>query len=212
MSTTELITLKKEINLDVTNVCSLKCPGCARQKDFKGKPISGEELDIKSWEMITDYFDNIIMCGQISDPTFHNNFHTLLEIALRKNVGLRISVAASFRSESWFTKAFLLTKGHDVEWVFSIDGLPSDSHKYRINQDGEKLFKMMKICAAIGNKVTWQYIPFSYNENDIDTCMKMAKDINVTFKKLISSRWRYIEHLRPKDKSLSLNRPWQKRK
>ena len=70
----------------------------------------------------------------------------------------------------------------------------------------------MKICAAIGNKVTWQYIPFSYNENDIDTCMKMAKDINVTFKKLISSRWRYIEHLRPKDKSLSLNRPWQKRK
>ena len=212
MSTTELITLKKEINLDLTNVCSLKCPGCARQKDFNGKPISGEELDIKSWEMITDYFDNIIMCGQISDPTFHNNFHTLLEIALRKNVGLRISVAASFRSESWFTKAFLLTKGHDVEWVFSIDGLPSDSHKYRINQDGEKLFKMMKICAAIGNKVTWQYIPFSYNENDIDTCMKMAKDINVTFKKLISSRWRYIEHLRPKDESLSLNRPWQKRK
>ena len=212
MSTTELITLKKEINLDVTNVCSLKCPGCARQKDFNGKPISGEELDIKSWEMITDYFDNIIMCGQISDPTFHNNFHTLLEIALRKNVGLRISVAASFRSESWFTKAFLLTKGHDVEWVFSIDGLPSDSHKYRINQDGEKLFKMMKICAGIGNKVTWQYIPFSYNENDIDTCMKMSKDINVTFKKLISSRWRYIEHLRPKDESLSLNRPWQKRK
>ena len=115
MSTTELITLKKEINLDVTNVCSLKCPGCARQKDFNDEPISGEELDIKSWEMITDYFDNIIMCGQISDPTFHNNFHTLLEIALRKNVGLRISVAASFRSESWFTKAFLLTKGHDVE-------------------------------------------------------------------------------------------------
>ena len=212
MSTTELITLKKEINIDVINVCSLKCPGCSRQKDFNVKPISGEELDIKSWEMITDYFDNIIMCGQISDPTFHNNFHTLLEIALRKNVGLRISVAASFRSESWFTKAFLLTKGHDVEWVFSIDGLPSDSHKYRINQDGEKLFKMMKICAAIGNKVTWQYIPFSYNENDIDTCMKMAKDINVTFKKLISSRWRYIEHLRPKDESLSLNRPWQKRK
>ena len=54
MSTTELITLKKEINLDVTNVCSLKCPGCARQKDFNGKPISGEELDIKTWEMITE--------------------------------------------------------------------------------------------------------------------------------------------------------------
>ena len=118
MSTKELVTLKKEINLDVTNVCSLKCPGCARQKDWNGKPIPGEELDIKSWEKITDYFDRIYLCGQVSDPTHHNKFFTLLKIALRKNVALRISVAASFRSESWFTRAFLLTKGHNVEWVF----------------------------------------------------------------------------------------------
>ena len=134
MSTKELVTPRKKINLDVTNVCSLKCPGCSRQKDWNGKPIPGEELDIESWEKITDYFDRIYLCGQISDPTHHNKFFTLLKIALRKNVALRISVAASFRSKSWFTRAFLLTRGHNVEWVFGIDGLPADSHKYRINK------------------------------------------------------------------------------
>ena len=207
MSTKELVTPRKKINLDVTNVCSLKCPGCTRQKDYKNKPLPGEELDIESWEKITDYFDRIYLCGQVSDPTHHNNFFTLLKIALRKNVALRISVAASFRSESWFTRAFLLTKGHNVEWVFGIDGLPADSHKYRINQDGEKLYSIMKKCASMGHKTFWQYIVFNYNEKDIDTCVSMAKDINVTFQEILSSRWEGIEHYKPTSVSNSLERP-----
>ena len=85
--------------------------------------------------------------------------------------------------------------------VYPIDGLPK-SHKYRINQDGQKLFNIMKRCASMGNKVIWQYIVFNYNEDDIDTCRSMAKDINVTFKKLVSSRWGGIEHYKPTSRTL----------
>ena len=206
MSTKKLVTLKKEINLDITNKCSLKCPGCTRQKSYGGKNLPGSDIDIESWEKITDYFDRIHLCGQISDPTHHNDFFTFLKIAIRKNVSLVISVAASYRSQSWFTRAFLLTRNRDVEWVFGIDGLPADSNKYRINQDGEKLYGIMKRCAALGNKATWQYIVFNYNENDIDTCMSMARSINVTFKKILSSRWNGIENLKPTLKSNYLTR------
>ena len=198
MSTKKLITLKKSINLDLTHKCSLRCPGCTRQKFYNSKNIPGSDIDIESWEKITDYFDKIYLCGQVSDPTHHDDFFNLLKIALRKNVSLVISVAASFRSQSWFTRAFLITKNHNVEWVFGIDGLPADSNKYRVNQDGEKLFNIMKRCASMGNKTTWQYIVFNYNENDIDTCMSMAQEINVTFKKIISSRWKNLEYLKPK--------------
>ena len=47
----------------------------------------------------------------------------------------------------------------------------------------------------------------NYNENDIDTCRSMAKDINVTFKKLVSSRWGGIEHYKPTSKENYLERP-----
>ena len=123
MSTEKLITLKKSINLDLTHKCSLRCPGCTRQNFYNSKNIPGSDIDIESWEKITDYFDKIYLCGQISDPTHHDDFFNLLKIALRKNVSLVISVAASFRSQSWFTRAFLITKNHNVEWVFGIDGL-----------------------------------------------------------------------------------------
>ena len=196
--------VRNRINLDITNRCSLKCSGCARQRFWdNGKNMPGlGDISIKSWEMFTDYFDEIGMCGQISDPTLHHDFHTLLKIAMKKNVEMDIHCAASYRSKEWYTQAFELTQGHHVEWVFGIDGLPKDSHKYRVNQDGEKLYEIMKTCAAMGHRTTWQYIPFNYNENDIDTCVQMAQDIGVTLKLLRSSRWIGSEHLLPKDESL----------
>lgn len=203
---------RNRITIDVTNKCTNLCPGCSRQKDWNnGKNIPGEELSIKSWEMITDYFDAIGMCGQISDPTLHNDFHTLLKIAMKKNVKLEINCAASYRSKEWYTQSFQLTQGYqNIQWVFGIDGLPKDSHKYRINQDGEKLYEVMKTCAAMGHRVTWQYIPFNFNENDIDTCVQMAQDIGVKFKLLRSSRWGGYEHLQPKDESLYVKRTFKK--
>ena len=30
-----------------------------------------------------------------------------------------------------------------ANWIFGIDGMPEESKQYRVNQDGEKLFKIM---------------------------------------------------------------------
>jgi hypothetical protein len=43
--------------------------------------------------------------------------------------------------------------------------------------------------AAEGNNVYWQYIVFSYNENDIEEAEKMAIDNGITFMMTESSRW-----------------------
>ena len=74
-------------------------------------------------------------------------------------------------------------------WIFGIDGLPKDSHIHRINQDGEKLWKVAKKAAEAGLKVTWQYIVFRYNENDIDEAKSMAHDHGMRFELNSSSRW-----------------------
>ena len=64
-----------------------------------------------------------------------------------------------------------------------------DSHKHRINQDGEHLFEMMKLGRKMNVNIVWQYIVFKYNQNDIDTAKKIAIDNNIEFKLSYSSRW-----------------------
>jgi len=182
---------KKQINLDITNKCALACPACDRQSLIRNKQrIDGKDISVESFRKIVDYFDHLIFCGQVSDPTHHDNFKDLLKLCVVTNKRVTVNVASTIRDIGWFTRCFLLSKGRNIEWIFGIDGLPKDSHKYRINQDGEKLYEIMKRGSRLGVQCTWQCIVFNYNENDISECEKMAKDINVKFRTILSSRWK----------------------
>ena len=75
----------------------------------------------------------------------------------------------------------------DAHWIFGIDGLPKDSHKYRINQDGEFLFRIMKMAKdQYKINCTWQYIIFDYNEEDVFDVM--AKNLGVSFSTIETQR------------------------
>ena len=174
------------INLDLSNRCTNKCPGCAREK-FKHVP--GSDITESDMEKITDFFQAITFCGQVSDPTLHPNFHNLLSICLRKNRKVVIQTAVAVKPKMWWTRSFMMSRGKNVEWIFAIDGLPKDSSKYRVNQDGEKLYDIMLRCASFGVSTTWQYIVFNYNQDDVDTCEKIADKHGIKFLKINSGRW-----------------------
>ena len=61
------------INLDATNHCSLKCPGCARQRFVDGLngfedivgPVPGRPITLEEMDKITDYFEEISFCKNI---------------------------------------------------------------------------------------------------------------------------------------------------
>lgn len=182
---------KKRINIDTTNKCSLGCPSCLRQSLYKksNTPFPGGDISIEDFDKITDYFKVVDFNGQISDPTLHDDFHSILEMCVKKNIKAFVHNASTARSDSWYHEAFKISEKGDITWIFAIDGLPSDSSKYRINQDGERLYKLMKICSLIGINTQWNCIVFNYNENDLDTIKKMAEEIEVKLSLRISSRW-----------------------
>ena len=69
--------------------------------------------------------------------------------------------------------------------MFGIDGLPKDSHKYRINQDGEHLFDMMKLAnwlTLCGN------ISF-LNTIKMILTRQLIEYNGIKFKLVKSSRW-----------------------
>ena len=192
-----------KINLDITHRCTLQCQRCNRAIfAARGQKVPGEDMTMENFKKVIDYFEEVYFCGQISDPIFHPQFIEFLKLLKgRKTI---IHTAASHKKEEWYRKAF--EANTDAYWTFGIDGLPKDSHKYRKNQDGEYLFKMACMAAKIVDKVKWQYIVFSYNENNIEEARQMAKDNNMIFEVQKSSRFWEGDPLMPKNEKYYIKR------
>jgi MoaA/NifB/PqqE/SkfB family radical SAM enzyme len=178
------------VNIDLTYRCPLECIRCSRQQDFKRKnlPIWGHDLPIETIDKITDTYRCINFCGQLSDPVHHPKFIEILELCFKKFCNVTVHNASSAKSEAWYTKAF---KAHpQANWWFGIDGLPEESHKYRVNQDGVKLFNIMVNSKKILlRRPTWQYIIFKYNEDHKEQARQMAIDNDIQFLFVHSAKW-----------------------
>ena len=200
--------ISNKVNLDLSHRCPLECLRCARQtyeSDGKGglkkKPIPGRDITMEEFDKITDYFARIQFCGQYSDPIHHPHFIDMLKMIKRKGIVSQVHSASNYKSDEWFKEAF--EANPDSHWWFGIDGLPKDSHKYRVHQDGEMHFERLKMARKILNKKPiLQYIVFNYNEQDVETAMKMAEEIDVIFNVINSGRWdnKEDDDLKPKQK------------
>ena len=193
----------RQINMDITNKCTLACETCERQwrlKKHSGK-MPGGTLALKDFVKYFDFFDHFDFCGQVSDPSMHPQFKEIIQLINENNKSCDIHNAASHRPEKWYREIFEeCSKSNDmIQWYFGIDGLPKDSHKYRIRQDGEKLYRMMKIATQYikPTNIKWKYIVFNYNQYDIEECKQMAADLGIVFN-LVMSR-RHPSGLRPDD-------------
>ena len=198
---------RRSLNIDISFRCPLECPRCQRQRQWRneGKKVPGRDLTLKEIDKISDYYNDFIFCGQLSDPVHHPKFPEILEMLYKKKTIVEIHNAASQKSKQYFIKCFKANP--HAQWIFGIDGLPEESHKYRVNQDGKKLFNIMieskKYLEVIP---VWQYIIFNYNEDHIEEAKQMAKENGVGFMLVQSSRWNDNDDpLRPKNKEVSLN-------
>jgi MoaA/NifB/PqqE/SkfB family radical SAM enzyme len=186
------------VNLDISNKCTLDCPRCARRKFKSKKDIPGHIMTNKEWEIYLNHFNNFIFSGQFSDPILHPNFPNMLKDISNYNKSASIHTAASHKSKDFFIECFQsLENSH---WIFGIDGLPENSCKYRINQDGTKLFDMMVLSKAYVKQTTWQFIIFKYNESEIDEAKKLAGRYDLDIKFLMSSRFTENDPYKPSDK------------
>lgn len=165
----------KDLNIDIGVRCTLQCHDCARTKIMKkGGKVPGQDITLEQFDKITNFFvgNEIHFCGWWSDPIFNPDFIAMLEMCESKGVIPVIHTAASHKPERWYIEAF--SKSPNAIWRFGIDGLPRNSHRYRVNQDGEKLFKIMLLGKSMGINVEWQYIVFPYNEKSIDKAKRIA--------------------------------------
>ena len=185
--------MRKKINLDIHNKCTLECNKCGRfyllnETDTTSTNFPGCPLTDTDWKKILNHYTSINFCGQVSDPIMHPKLSNFLgDMYAEGKIG-NVSTAVSHKPRKYFIKAFKANP--NMQWIFGIDGLPKDSHKYRTNQDGEKLFKiMLEAKNHLKTKPVWQYIVFKYNENDMEEAKDLAKKVDVNLLFIYSSRY-----------------------
>ena len=197
---------KKGINIDISNRCPLECMRCQRQTNFtlEGRKVYGRDATMDEIRKLSDYFSSFNFCGQLSDPVHHPKFIEILDYLYKKDIQVTVHNASSQKPMKWYIKAF---QAHPrAKWIFAIDGLPEESNMYRINQDGEKLYKvMLEAKKHLQQTPSWQFIVFSYNEHNLEKAKQMAIDKGLMFIVLHSSRWMSEDDpLRPKQREYNL--------
>ena len=148
-----------------------------------------------AFDKILNHFDRIVFCGQYADPIFHPKFPEFLSKCAQRGKETVVYNAASHKPLQWYYDCF--KSNTNAKWIFGIDGLPEDSSKYRVNQDGKRLFDIMSKATDIVSEVVWSYIVFAYNETDIETCRQLADNIGVDFSICHSTRWTDNDPLKP---------------
>lgn len=176
------------LNIDVTNKCMLGCRWCHRSNkeeaeymNFKIK--NSYDIPLDSFRKLCDFFqDDIVLCGQISDPIFHPKLDELLKIMKDEYPDKRfiIATAANLRNIEQYKKLFELT-GKNTVWRFGLDGLPDTSFIYRKRQNSQLVYDAMLLAASSGIETEWHYIIFNYNKHQIEQAQQIAQENNIYF-------------------------------
>ena len=181
-----------QIQIELTNYCNAECPGCERNF-VKSFPKYHEEfiLNKNHINLSTikntfkkdgwDNLDFIYFCGNVDEPTTNPElidiikyFKTITDNELR----FVISTNGGVGNEKFWSEMGELSNmwEHNISVMFCIDGLEDTNHLYRKNVKWKKVKNNWRTYINSGGNAYWQFIPFPWNNDQIDIAKQMSID------------------------------------
>ena len=192
-------------HIELTNMCTLKCAGCARTRFIQQWPSHWNNHNIDSDALfkflnidLTDKKINI--CGNYGDPIYHPDFIDIVRKFKHRGANVSIVTNGSYRKSQWWSELCDLLTEHD-RVCFSIDGVPDNFTQYRVNADWDSIKTGIQACVQSQCKTTWKYIVFSYNQTDIEQARNLSISLGIDkFTVEFSDRFDdETNHLKPQD-------------
>lgn len=187
----EYLQKSNRINVDLSYICPLQCPFCARQRDdAKEKIRESEDIPLENFVKLTKKFKRIALVGTYSDPIYHSNFLEILRVMSRtESVRFFISTNGTRKKPDWWKEAFALSKSN-ISWTFGLDGTDQETANiYRVNTRYEEVMDVMKLGVSMDVDVRWQFIVFRHNEHQIEIAKEIAKENGINLLIVASSWW-----------------------
>jgi MoaA/NifB/PqqE/SkfB family radical SAM enzyme len=179
---------KSDINIsgfhiEPTNICTLKCDGCARTRFINQWPQHwrNHSLDIDELLKFIDIDlsnKKINLCGNYGDPIYHPDFIELVTRLKAQGAVVSITTNGSYKTQEWWKNLVSKLTSADTI-IFSVDGTPENFTQYRINANWESILIGMQVIAQSVCKSTWKYIPFSFNQNNIEEVKQLSDNIGI---------------------------------
>jgi organic radical activating enzyme len=171
------------LHVEPTNICTLKCAGCARTRFIKQWPQHWKNHNLNVDQLLNfldiDLTERIILlCGNYGDPIYHPDFVNFVTKLKQRGSVIWITTNGSYRTPEWWTQLTSVLTAND-RIIFSIDGIPSNFTQYRINADWDSIHQGIKIAVKSACQTTWKYIPFSFNSADIESAEKLSQHLGV---------------------------------
>jgi len=172
-------------HIEISSKCTLRCPRCARQEVPGG--LVNTELDLEFFrrnftpEFVRANVEKITFCGDDGDPIYaHDLIPVIQYIKSIKPVEIVIVTNGSHKKVSWWNELGLCLEPQDSVH-FSIDGYDNASNNlYRVNSDYDSIVAgLTALRAASQCQIVWAAIAFKFNEHQIDTMKKIAKQLGV---------------------------------
>jgi organic radical activating enzyme len=170
-------------HIEPTNICTLKCSGCARTRFLNQWPQHWENHSLNIDQLLQflniDLKDKIInLCGNYGDPIYHPEFIDFVKKLKTRNASVIVTTNGSYKNRAWWEELVSNLDEQD-NIVFSVDGTPDNFIEYRINADWESIKVGMDIVAAAQCNSTWKYIPFAFNQTNIAQVKELSQTIGI---------------------------------
>ena len=170
-------------HLEPTNICTLKCSGCARTRFINQWPQhwKNHSLDI---DVVLKFLDidltgkQIRLAGNYGDPIYHPDFIEFVNKIKARGASVAITTNGSYKKQAWWEELVSHLSSTDVI-NFSVDGTPENFTQYRVNAEWESIRIGMDIVANSNCDSSWKYIPFSFNQHNIAEVEKLSNDIGI---------------------------------
>ncbi len=185
------------LHLEMSKRCILECPKCPRTI-YKGRyTINDLNIDHAKELVLKTRPSNIVMSGNLGDPIYHPNLIEFVRWLDNINYPFAVHTNGSGKKLSWWEEFYDSYKEYSKKpngnkynkiW-FGVDGLKDTAHIYRVGINWQQSFDAMCLGVKKGKQVNWQWIPFSFNEHQIDEARKLAKDNGINLVLRLSGRW-----------------------
>jgi MoaA/NifB/PqqE/SkfB family radical SAM enzyme len=180
-------------HIEISSKCTLRCPRCARQEVPDG--LINTELDLEFFkknftpEFVLANVEKITFCGDDGDPIYaHDLIPVIKYLKGIKTVEIVIVTNGSHKKSSWWIQLAQLLDANDSVH-FSIDGYDNASNNlYRVNSDWDSIIAgLQTLRSASSCQIVWAAIAFKFNEDQLDSMQRFAKQLGVDVFQLTKS-------------------------
>jgi organic radical activating enzyme len=171
-------------HIEPTNICTLKCAGCARTRFIEQWPQHWKNQNL-SIDSLLQFLDidltnkEILLCGNYGDPIYHPDFINFVKGLKSRGSIISITTNGSYKKQEWWEELVSNLDATDTI-TFSVDGTPENFMQYRVNADWESIKVGMEVVANSHCHSVWKYIPFAFNQHNIEQVEKLSQLIGIT--------------------------------